>query len=109
MREGAPNFDRGGEMLNLGKHNILGVLIDAVDYEESVEFIIRAAQEKRAATISALAVHGLMTGVLDQEHRFRLNAFDLLVPDGQPVRWALKALHGKSLPSRVYGPNLTLR
>ena len=96
-------------MLNLGKHNVLGVLIDAVDYEESVEFIIRAAQEKRAATISALAVHGLMTGVLDQEHRFRLNAFDLLVPDGQPVRWALKALHGKSLPSRVYGPNLTLR
>src|SRR4029077_3289000 len=35
--------------------------------------------------------------------------FDLLVPDGQPVRWVLNALHGAALPDRVYGPNLTLR
>lgn len=96
-------------MLNLGKYNILGVLIDAVDYEGAVEATIRTAKEKRGAAVSALAVHGLMTGVADPEHRFRLNSFDLLVPDGQPVRWALRVLHGKSLPDRVYGPNLTLK
>src|SRR5260370_16120088 len=50
-----------------------------------------------------------MTGVLDQEQRFRLNQFDLLVPDGQPVRWALNWLHGVALKHRVYGPQLTLR
>jgi len=95
-------------MINRGKSNILGVLIDAVDYEGAVDVIIRAAKEKRPAAVSALAVHGLMTGVMDREQKFRLNHFDLLVPDGQPVRWVLNALHGADLPDRVYGPNLTL-
>lgn len=95
-------------MLNLGKSNVLGVLIDAVDYEGAVDIVIRAAREKKPVAVSALAVHGLMTGTLDREHRFRLNHFELLVPDGQPVRWVLNALYGKKLPDRVYGPNLTL-
>jgi len=93
----------------LGKKNVIGILIDAVDYEASVEFIFRAARERRGAAISALAVHGVMTGVLDSVHKFRLNHFDLLVPDGQPVRWVLNWLHGAKLDDRVYGPNLTLR
>ncbi len=59
--------------------------------------------------VSALAVHGVMTGVLDRVHKFRLNHFDLLVPDGQPVRWVLNALHGTGLSDRVYGPSLTLK
>ena len=50
-----------------------------------------------------------MTGVLDREQKFRLNRFDLLVPDGQPVRWVLNGLYGAGLRDRVYGPNLTLR
>lgn len=96
-------------VLNRGKSNILGVLIDTVDYEWAVDFILRAAQDRRPAAISALAVHGLMTGVFNREHRFRLNNFDLVVPDGHPVRWALNALYTKGLHDRVYGPNLTLK
>ncbi len=92
-----------------GKRNVLGVLIDAVDYEGAVEAILRAAHERRAYSVSALAVHGVMTGVLDREHRYRLNHFDLLVPDGQPVRWAIRFLHGTKLRDRVYGPQLTLK
>jgi N-acetylglucosaminyldiphosphoundecaprenol N-acetyl-beta-D-mannosaminyltransferase len=38
-----------------------------------------------------------------------LNSFDLVVPDGQPVRWALNWVHGTGLPDRVDGPGLTLR
>ncbi|MBC7797123.1 MAG: WecB/TagA/CpsF family glycosyltransferase [Pyrinomonadaceae bacterium] len=59
--------------------------------------------------MSALAVHGVMTGATDAEHRYRLNKLDLIVPDGQPVRWALNWLHGAKLTDRVYGPNLTLK
>jgi exopolysaccharide biosynthesis WecB/TagA/CpsF family protein len=95
-------------MFCAGKKNVLGILIDAIDYESAVEFVVQAARERRAAAISALAVHGVMTGVLDHEHQYRLNRFDLLVPDGQPVRWALHILHKVRLPDRVYGPNLTL-
>ena len=96
-------------MRNEGKKNVIGILVDAVDYETAVEFILREAKEKRGATVSALAVHGLMTGVMGAEQRFRLNHFDLLVPDGQPVRWALNLLHGVKLHDRVYGPTLTLK
>jgi exopolysaccharide biosynthesis WecB/TagA/CpsF family protein len=50
-----------------------------------------------------------MTGFLDRVHARRLNGLDLVVPDGQPVRWALAWLYGQKLPDRVYGPNLTLK
>ena len=93
-------------MIDGGRHSVLGILIHAVDYETAVERIIAAARERRSMTVSALAVHGLMTGVLDEEQKYRLNRFDLLVPDGQPVRWALNLLHGCRLRDRVYGPNL---
>src|SRR5262249_54365213 len=96
-------------MLDAGKRNVLGILINAADYDGACARIFGAAQEKRNLTVTALAVHGLMTGALDREHQFRLNHFDLLLPDGQPVRWALNTFHGASLKDRVYGPNLTLK
>lgn len=96
-------------MLNLGKKNVLGILIDAVDYESVISFVFECARQNRGAMISALAVHGVMTGVLDPEHKFRLNDFDLLVPDGQPVRWVMNWLYGTKLLDRVYGPELMRR
>jgi exopolysaccharide biosynthesis WecB/TagA/CpsF family protein len=96
-------------MLDFGKKNILGIGIDAVDYESAVEKIIVAAKEKRPFAVSALAVHGVMTGATDKTHRYRLNKLDMVVPDGQPVRWALNYLHGAKLSDRVYGPTLTLK
>jgi N-acetylglucosaminyldiphosphoundecaprenol N-acetyl-beta-D-mannosaminyltransferase len=96
-------------VINKGKYPILGVNIHAVDYEYAVNTIVTAAQEKRACSVSALAVHGVMTGFMDAIHARRLNGLDLVVPDGQPVRWALWWLYGKRLPDRVYGPNLTLK
>ncbi len=96
-------------MIDLGKKNLIGVQIDAVDYEAAVSRIIDAAKNGRRCTTTALAVHGVMTGALDSEHRHRLNQLDLVVPDGMPVRWGLNWLHGTKLPDRVYGPNLMLK
>jgi len=96
-------------MIDQGKRNLLGVGINAVDYEGAVSRIVEAAHASQPCAVSALAVHGLMTGALDRVHRYRLNQFDLLTPDGQPVRWALNWVHGCRLPDRVYGPNLMLR
>lgn len=95
-------------MINYGCFPVTGINIHAVDYEYAVDQIVRAARERRSYAVSALAVHGVMTGALDQEHAIRLNALDLVVPDGQPVRWALRWLHGVHLMDRVYGPNLAL-
>jgi len=96
-------------MIDRGRHNILGVMVDAVDYESAVAKIANAGHAQRPLSVSALAVHGVMTGALDAEHRFRLNALDLVVPDGQPVRWALNRLHRTALSDRVYGPSLMLK
>jgi N-acetylglucosaminyldiphosphoundecaprenol N-acetyl-beta-D-mannosaminyltransferase len=96
-------------MIDKGKQNVLGVLVDATDYESATARIIGAARERRHFAVTALAVHGVMTGVLDRPHNARLNSFDLVTPDGQPVRWGLNLLHRANLTDRVYGPTLTLR
>jgi len=90
------------------KNNVLGVLVDGVDHQTAAEMVIEAARERRSFSVSALAVHGVMTGVLDFTHRYRLNHLDLVVADGQPVRWALNLLYSSGLRERVYGPNLML-
>lgn len=96
-------------MIDHGKQNVLGVAIDAVDYEASVDRIIRAAKAKEPLAVSATAVHGLMEAVKDPTHRHRINELELVVPDGQPVRWAMALLYGIRLPDRVYGPTLMLK
>ncbi|HEX5690761.1 MAG TPA: WecB/TagA/CpsF family glycosyltransferase [Roseiflexaceae bacterium] len=96
-------------MIDKGKQNVLGVGVDAVDYDAAVARILAAAREGRSMAVTALAVHGVMTGVLDATQRYRLNHLDLVVPDGQPVRWALNRLYHAQLPDRVYGPTLTLK
>lgn len=96
-------------MIDEGRHSVLGVMVSAVDYEYAVARIIQAAKEGEAFGVTALAVHGVMTGFDDHVHRGRLNALDMVTPDGQPVRWALRWLHGVNLQDRVYGPELTLR
>jgi N-acetylglucosaminyldiphosphoundecaprenol N-acetyl-beta-D-mannosaminyltransferase len=96
-------------VISQGKRNVLGVLVDVVDYTAAADQVLAAARERRSFALTALAVHGVMTGVLDPAHNARLNAFDLVTPDGQPVRWALNLLHRAGLTERVYGPTLTLR
>lgn len=95
-------------MIDRGKKEILGVMVNVIDYEATAARIIAAAEARQPLGVSALAVHGVMTGVLDRVHRYRLNELQLVVPDGQPVRWALNWLYRSGLKDRVYGPNLTL-
>lgn len=99
----------GRRLRNGGKKNVLGILVDSIDYEATLEFVFDAARRRQGAAISALAVHGVMTGAFNPEHRYRLNHFDLIVPDGQPVRWVLNYLYQADLADRVYGPTLTLK
>lgn len=94
-------------MIDQGKRDIFGINVSAVDYEFALDDILQCAKENKPCATTALAVHGLMTGALDPEHRKRLNTFRLVTADGQPVRWALNLLHKTALKDRVYGPKLT--
>ncbi len=91
------------------KRNVLGVLVDACDYADATQQIIAAALNQQSFAVTALAVHGIMESFTDPGLCRQLNSFDLVTPDGQPVRWALNLLHGAHLRDRVYGPDLVLR
>jgi exopolysaccharide biosynthesis WecB/TagA/CpsF family protein len=95
-------------MIDGGAKNLLGVRMCAVDYESATEKILTCAKAGQRCTVSALAVHGLMTGALDSVHRYRLNHLDLVVPDGHPVRWAMNRLGNAGLHEVVFGPRLTI-
>ncbi len=91
------------------KRSVFGLLVSPTTYDEAVESILAAAKTHTQAVVSCHAVHALMTFSGDQELRAIANTFEMITPDGQPVRWALNLLHGSHLKDRVYGPELTLR
>lgn len=92
---------------SVAKKSVLGVLVDAVDYETALDRIVHAAKERVPYGVSAMAVHGVMTAFHDPEHLYRMNRMDLVTADGQPVRWFLNLKYGAGLADRVYGPTLT--
>lgn len=92
----------------LHKCHLFGVDYSATDYEEASKVIIDLAHERASFGVSALAVHGLVTSVLDPTFRRSLTRIQMIVPDGQPVRWALNHFYKTGLSDRVYGPQLTV-
>lgn len=88
---------------------VLGIGVSATTYDGAVEAIITAAREGRGGLVDAAAVHAVVSAARDPSLGAALNLFDLVTPDGQPVRWALNLLHGTQLRDRVYGPELMLR
>ena len=91
------------------KYNVLGVQVSATNYDEATGAIIEAAKQREPAVVSLHAVHALITASGDRTLRTAVNTFDMIGPDGQPVRWALNLLHRARLRDRVYGPELMLR
>jgi exopolysaccharide biosynthesis WecB/TagA/CpsF family protein len=85
------------------------VYVSATTYDEAVEAIMLAARARQPSIVSLHAVHALVTAGSDVRLRQAVNRFDMVAPDGQPVRWALNWLHGLRLDERVYGPELMLR
>ncbi len=91
------------------KRSVFGVQISPTTYQEAVAAVLTAARRRSASAVSCFAVHALMTAADDPALCAKVNTFDMLTPDGQPVRWALNWLHGARLGDRVYGPELMLR
>jgi N-acetylglucosaminyldiphosphoundecaprenol N-acetyl-beta-D-mannosaminyltransferase len=91
------------------KYDVLGVRVAASDYDEIADVVARSAQEGVPAVVSLHAVHAIVESISNPELLAKVNHFDAVLPDGQPVRWALNNLHGVKLKERVYGPELTLR
>ncbi|HMK96821.1 MAG TPA: WecB/TagA/CpsF family glycosyltransferase [Acidimicrobiales bacterium] len=93
-------------MIDYGKKDVLGVLIDAVDMGQAVERVTTAALLRQPYAVSALAVHGVVEASRDPALKAALNNFHCVLPDGQPVRWALNRLYKLDVPDKVPGPSL---
>jgi len=91
------------------KYDVFGVQVSATTYDEATEFILAAARRRQSAVVSAHAVHALVTCSDDPDLLAKVNRFDIITPDGQPVRWALNTLHRVGLRDRVRGTDLMLR
>jgi exopolysaccharide biosynthesis WecB/TagA/CpsF family protein len=91
------------------KYDLFGILYSATTYEEAAGVIVDQGAKKKSFGVSALAVHGLVTAYQNHHLKSLVNKIDLVVPDGQPVRWALNSLYDAGLKDRVYGPALTLK
>src|SRR5262245_59022286 len=91
------------------RYSVAGTLASATTYADATAHVVAAAEERRNLLVAATSVHGVTLAAGDPSFRDVLNGFDILTPDGQPVRWGLNLLHGAALTERVYGPTLTLR
>jgi N-acetylglucosaminyldiphosphoundecaprenol N-acetyl-beta-D-mannosaminyltransferase len=91
------------------KYTLFGVSYSATDYSEACSIIIENAAQNKSFGVSALAVHGLVTSYQDSSLMRLVNRIHLIVPDGQPIRWALNSFYKVGLKDRVYGPFLTLK
>jgi exopolysaccharide biosynthesis WecB/TagA/CpsF family protein len=85
---------------------VAGVFVSRTNYVDAVDSVMAAARARLPLMAAATSVHGLTLAAIDPEFGSILNSFDLVTPDGQPVRWALNVLHAAGLEDRVYGPTL---
>lgn len=91
------------------KHSLFGVDVSQTCYEEATEIIMQAARERKPMLVDHMPVHGLIEASQDAVLNEKIKHFDIVAPDGQPVRWAMNRFWGTGLPDRVYGPELMLR
>jgi CDP-paratose 2-epimerase len=91
------------------KRELFGVNVSAADYDRALVAIMQAASLRTGGAVTHMAVHALVTAARDPAYRDKVNEFELVAADGQPVRWALNFFEQTFLPDRVYGPELMSR
>ncbi len=82
---------------------VLGVPVACVSYESALEQIKHLAGEPRPAAVCPANTHILAEARGNADFAGVMAKFDLVLPDGMPVVWALNCF-GAGLHDRVYGP-----
>ena len=82
---------------------ILGVPVAAATYDSALERVKILARQARPTAVCPANTHILAEARHNPEFANTLAKFDLVLPDGMPVVWALNRA-GAKLTDRVYGP-----
>lgn len=86
---------------------VLGVPIALTDYQRTLDWIDGAIDAGHQGYLCVAPVNLVMLAQDDEAVASAVAGADFVVPDGQPLVWALRAL-GAERPSRVYGPDLMI-
>jgi N-acetylglucosaminyldiphosphoundecaprenol N-acetyl-beta-D-mannosaminyltransferase len=86
---------------------VLGVPLAMTDYEHAMDWIDAMVARRQSAYVSPATVHLVMRCQEDPAVRDAVLGCSLIVPDGQPLVWAMRSLGHEA--SRVYGPDLMAR
>ena len=87
---------------------VLSVDLAITDYERTMRWIDETARVGGHGYICVAATHTVVACEDDPELAAAVRGASLVVPDGQPVVWAMNAF-GCRLRDRVYGPDLMAR
>ena len=82
---------------------VLGTPVACATYDSALDRIKTLAREPRATAVCPANTHILGEARHNPEFAQVLARFDLILPDGMPVVWALNS-RGAGLKDRVYGP-----
>ncbi len=91
--------------------SVIGLPVAATTYAGAVEWILtHAAKADRAHAVEAANTHVAALARHDPAFGDTMRKFDLIVPDGMPLVWALNTRlpAAEKLTDRVYGPTLML-
>lgn len=91
----------------LPRARIVGVPLAVTNYAKVMDWMDEMVARRERHNVSAAAVHLVMVAREDEETRRAIEGA-MVVPDGQPLVWAMRAL-GHAEASRVYGPELMAR
>lgn len=87
---------------------VVGVPLAVANYGLVLDWMEGAIARREKATVSAAAVNLVMSAREHERVARAVASLTLVVPDGQPLVWALKLL-GTPTASRIYGPELMAR
>ena len=86
--------------------SILGVRVDAITYDETMQRIAQWIEQRQPRQIATVNPEFIMAAQRQADFRRVLAEADLCVPDGVGLLWAARVL-GQRLPERVTGSDLT--
>jgi len=92
----------------LGRVNVLGVGVSALNLDSAVAAVCQALERKAKGYVCVTGVHGVSEAQHEPAFRQILNQAFLNTPDGMPMVW-MGRLQGFRHMGRVYGPDLMLR
>lgn len=99
MTAGSPAFVPATDTLS-----ILGVDVAAVAYEPTIARLLDAITRRQKLRVHFCTVHTVIEATRDERLRTRLNAAEVVAPDGMPLVWVAR-LRGR-MSERVCGPDV---